>query len=136
LASADRVVAGSEERADGLSRRHTELRDHHLADAPTRESVLATLQKLTDAASAVTVAEERLRRARDAVNTAEDARSKLGNAEREARQKLGGARDAVVAYGAPTLAGTSLPEDWAALAGWANGEARPPPRCTSRAGRR
>ncbi|MEM9613089.1 MAG: SMC family ATPase [Actinomycetota bacterium] len=91
-------------------------------EAEGADELAVTDEALAAAEAAATAADEAGRALRHAETTQRSAQAELDaarKAEAEYRAGFMGQRDAVVAHGAPTPEGTSLVDDWQALATWA-----------------
>lgn len=90
-----------------------------LGDAPPEAEVVATIQAITEAEQALSVAQSSARTARQAISAAEKERRQLSEEERRAWARLSAARDSVVQLGAPATTDTDLAAAWEALTAWA-----------------
>jgi DNA repair protein SbcC/Rad50 len=90
-----------------------------LGDAPPEAEVVATVQAITEAEQALSVAQSSARTARQALSAAEKERRQLSEEERRAWARLSAARDSVVQLGAPATTDTDLAAAWEALTAWA-----------------
>ncbi|MDT3441101.1 SMC family ATPase [Pseudofrankia sp. BMG5.37] len=114
----ERTVAS---RLESLDTRITQLRAA-LAGAPAAAEVAAALADLDRRAGAARDADHLLRVARAEADVATAGLRRAQDALREAHAALAGARDRVVALGAPALASHDLLADWTSLTGWAGAE--------------
>jgi DNA repair protein SbcC/Rad50 len=90
-----------------------------LAGAPAEEEVAATLAAIAAAGEAFRRARKDAAACRAELEAAERGRASLDEEERQAWARLRGARDAVVALGAPAVEAGDLTAGWAALTAWA-----------------
>jgi exonuclease SbcC len=111
------------ERLSQVTARVAEL-DELLADAPADEQITGQLDLLDRLEAAATGAGTALRAARAERAKGEAARTRLEQAEREARGLLSAARDRVVPLGAPALDGRGLLDGWSELVTWAAGQVK------------
>jgi exonuclease SbcC len=125
----DRALAAARAQADALTARLADL-DARLVDAPEPEALHRDL-------AAIAEVEHRLGEATAAVRHARDAHRRAQADADAAEERLRGGwrdfdttRDTLARFGPPPADRTDLAAAWAALAGWARGEAE-----TRRAGR-
>ncbi|MEV6813618.1 SMC family ATPase [Micromonospora sp. NPDC051296] len=118
----DRVLLRARAEHDGLRTRLAEL-DERLAGAATAEALRATLAEhsrlrlgLDEAATAVRAGREAARRARGAVDAAEE---RL----RAAWRRFDDTRDGLARFGPPAADRDDVARAWTVLAGWAEAEA-------------
>jgi exonuclease SbcC len=90
-----------------------------LAEAPAEESVTHTLRTIAAAEEAFRQARKDTGTRRAELEAAVRGRDSLTEEEREAWARLRGARDSVVALGAPAVEAGDLAKAWAALTTWA-----------------
>ena len=95
-----------------------------LRDAPDEDQVTAQLALRNQLESAAAEAGQTLHAARTARASGEKALAGLERAEKDAQALLSGARDRVVALGAPALDGRGLLDGWTELVTWATGQAQ------------
>ncbi|MFD6640314.1 AAA family ATPase [Micromonospora chalcea] len=119
----DRVLLRARTQHDQLGARLAEL-DGQLADAPAPERLRESLAEharlraaLEEAAGAVRAGREAARRARGALDTAQD---RLRRAWRD----FDAVRDGLARFGPPAADRDDVAAAWAALAGWADEQAR------------
>ncbi|MBX7268271.1 SMC family ATPase [Micromonospora sp. Llam7] len=119
----DRVLLRARAEHDGIRARLAEL-DERLAGAATAEALRATLaeqarlrRELDEATAAVRGGRDAARRARGAVDAAQE---RL----RVAWRRFDGARDAVARFGPPAADRDDVAAAWATLAGWAQAQAQ------------
>ncbi len=98
--------------------------DELLRDAPDEDQVTAQLALRNQLESAAAEAGQTLHAARTARASGEKALAGLERAEKDAQALLSGARDRVVALGAPALDGRGLLDGWTELVTWATGQAQ------------
>jgi exonuclease SbcC len=93
-----------------------------VADAPPETDVAASIDAITKADEALTVAQKEARARRAALAAAEKTRRSLVEGERQARAELSRARDSLVPLGAPAIDDSDLAAAWEALTGWAQAQ--------------
>jgi exonuclease SbcC len=93
-----------------------------LAEGPPEAVIADSMAAIETADQALAQARQVAVAARGQVSAAEQQRTALAEEEQRAWAALGRARDSVVPFGAPQLAGLSLAADWVSLAGWASAQ--------------
>ena len=109
-------------RVEALDERVSALRAA-LAGAPSPEQVDADLARRDELEASARTADAVLRRARTARAAADDAADEVRREVASGWEALRGARDPLVALGAPAVLGDDLAAAWSALASWAQREA-------------
>ncbi|HSU10657.1 MAG TPA: SbcC/MukB-like Walker B domain-containing protein, partial [Pseudonocardia sp.] len=124
--AARRRDATAAARAEQQARGRVEVLDERvsmlrvaLADAPPADQVDADLARLDDLEASARSADTALRDARTARAAADDAAEAVRREVTAGWESLRGARDPLVALGAPAAAGDDLAAAWSALTTWA-----------------
>ena len=120
--AAARAAQQARGRVEALDERTVALRTA-LAGAPSPKQVEADLVRRDELEASARAADAALRQARTARATAEEAAGEVRRELAAGWEALRGARDPLVALGAPALLGDDLAVAWSALMSWARGEA-------------
>src|SRR6185312_2000930 len=120
--AAARAAQQARGRVEALDERTVALRTA-LAGAPSPEQVEADLGRRDELEASARAADAALRQARTVRAAAEEAAGEVRRELAAGWEALRGARDPLVALGAPALLGDDLALAWSALTSWARGEA-------------
>jgi exonuclease SbcC len=115
--------------AAAFARRDVDEAARQLADtsaalegAPPEAEIVKSIEAITNADEALTLAQQSARTARQGLVAAEKERAELTREERRAWAGLAAARDSVVHLGAPATTDTDLAAAWDALTRWARAQ--------------